>query len=301
MYVHLKKGEKCKITVQIHAEEPESFEEQIEVVPRFGETELIKVYAEIQEPVITLSRYSLSYPTIYASKIYQVKSSRDPNAIILRNLGNIDGEFEWEDITHSEVIQCIMEPKKGIIPAKTEILIKFKFMVKLFGKFKFLFRCNVSCLEHPLVFQLDAHIFGLDITYHPFKVDDSVSDAKRKILKKRRNQGTLGSLTSRTISGGLSSSLGKTSAEMSQMMYENSEELNKMEFLSLKINEPYTYKFIIRNKSDIKTNFRLNFDNYGKREIVTSQTVDGENSVNTLGGKSVFNKSFSKAFTITSE
>ena len=47
MYVHLKKGEKCKITVQIYAEEPDSFEEQIEVVPRFGETELIKVYAEI--------------------------------------------------------------------------------------------------------------------------------------------------------------------------------------------------------------------------------------------------------------
>ena len=163
-----------------------------------------------------------------------------------------------------------MEPKKGIIPAKTEILIKFKFMVKLFGKFQFLFRCKVSCLEHPLVFQLDAHIYGLDITYHPFKEDNSVSDAKRKILKKRRNQGSLNSMTSRTISGGLNSSLGKTSTEASQLMYENVEELSKMDFLSLKINEPFTYKFIIRNKSDIKTNFRLNFENFGKRELFTA-------------------------------
>lgn len=41
---------------------------------------------------------------MYANKVYAVKSTIDPNSVILRNLGNIPSKFEWEEVNHEDVI-----------------------------------------------------------------------------------------------------------------------------------------------------------------------------------------------------
>ena len=189
--LHLKigKGEKQRIQVEFHAEGTESFADIIELLPKFGKTVMINVFAEVQEPIICLNRINLEYPTLYANKIYAVKSSMDPNAIVLRNLGNIPSKFEWIEPNHEEIIQSAVQPRSGLIEPKSEVHIKLKFVVKLFGMFKFYFKCKVDVLSMPLGFELTTHVFGLNIAYElPFKAQSS-SLMRKKLLKKMKERG----------------------------------------------------------------------------------------------------------------
>jgi len=45
-------------------------------------------------------------------------------------MGNIPSSFEWIDCSNSDIIQGVLVPNKGIIEPKTDIHIKFKFVVK---------------------------------------------------------------------------------------------------------------------------------------------------------------------------
>lgn len=79
----------------------------------------------------------------------------------------------------------------GVIEPKSEIQIKFKFMVKLYGKFEFYFKCNVEALDLPIGFELTANVFGLDISYElPLKVQE-MSLMRKKMLKKMKRQGSM--------------------------------------------------------------------------------------------------------------
>lgn len=188
LYIEIPRGEKVEVRVEFHAEGPESFEDIIEMVPKHGENVMCNILAEIQEPVICLNRSKLEYKTLYANKIYAIKSSMDPNSIVLRNLGNIPSNFEWIEVNNEDVIQSALQPSKGVIEPKSEIQIKFKFKVKLFGQFKFYFKCKIDALEMPIGFELSTHVFGLEIAYE-LPVDDSgISLAKKKMLKKMKKQ-----------------------------------------------------------------------------------------------------------------
>jgi hypothetical protein len=126
---------------------------------------------------------------VFANKVYAVKSTIDPNCIILRNLGNIPSKFEWEDVNHLDVISSALSPQSGVIEPKSEIHIKFKFTVKLYGKFDFFFKCHLEELDLPIGFQLTACVFGLDISYElPPKIQE-VSLMRQKMLKKIKHSG----------------------------------------------------------------------------------------------------------------
>ena len=150
---------------------------------------MVKVVAEVQEPQICLNRYLLDYPMVFANKIYAVKSTMDPNCILLRNLGNIPSKFSWEDVNHPDVIQSAVSPASGVIEAKSEIQIKFKFTVKLYGKFDFFFKCHVDELDLPIGFQLTVCVFGLDVSYELPPKSAEVSLMRQKMLKKLKHSG----------------------------------------------------------------------------------------------------------------
>lgn len=264
---------------------------------------MIKIICEIQEPIVALSRTVLSYPTLYANKVYALKTSRDPNSIVLRNLGNIPTDFEWEDINHDDIIQSAVQPKSGTLEPKSEILIKFKFIVKLYGKFSFLFKCNLSACDLPLGFRLDTQVFGLDVYYEVAPKENELSFLKRKMLKKKnKNLNTLqgeASLAERSVRT-QSSKMGSTA--VLEKLLKKGEEFTKLEFLGLEINEPTSTKFLIKNLSGIKTTFRLSFENYQSDANPISIVEEGESSMaKTQGASSTFKKSFSKAFTISTD
>lgn len=262
---------------------------------------MIKLRAEVQSPLICLNRTQITYPTIYANKEYQIKSTRDPNAVVIQNLGNIPAEFNWEDLNNQDVILTQIEPASGLIEAKSEKLIKFRFKAKLYGKFQFIFRCNVSCLEYPLSFKIDANIFGLKVGYYVAPEVEEMSLVKKRILKRKRKQGLLGDGGS--VAG--SQTISEMGRSSSQAMYDakSLEELKNLNFLDLEINEPHTYKILIQNHSGIRTTFRIASEKYGESPQENSNTpAYPENSLSrSQGGNSNFKRSFSKAFTITSE
>ena len=156
---------KRNVTVEFVSEEPESFYNCLLIEPKYAETKLIQVHAEIQNPHIGLNRTKLEYNQLFANKVYTIKDPSDPKSIILRNMGNIPANFEWEDCSNSEIIQTVLVPNKGVIDAKSDIHIKFKFVVKLFGKFSFFFKCRCDVLDIPIGFELKADVYGLDISY----------------------------------------------------------------------------------------------------------------------------------------
>jgi hypothetical protein len=135
MKFSIPKGETKSVRIEFFSQEPEHFSDILEFQPRFGETVMLSTKVEVQEPVICLNRYLLDYPKMYANKIYTVKSTTDPNCIILRNLGNIPSKFQWEEVNNEDIIQSALSPMSGVIEAKSEIQIKLKFTVKLYGKF----------------------------------------------------------------------------------------------------------------------------------------------------------------------
>lgn len=185
-YIKIPRGEKREIKVEFHAEEAESFENVIEMLPKHGESVMCSIFSEVQEPIICLNRSTLSYPTLYANKVYAIKSSLDPHCIVLRNLGNIGSNFEFFEVNNEDVIQSAIQPKSGFIEPKSEIMIKFKFLVKLFGKFKFYFRCNIDVLDMPIGFELITHVFGLEIAYELTPEVGNVSLMRKKMMKKMK-------------------------------------------------------------------------------------------------------------------
>lgn len=150
---------------------------------------MVRVLAEVQDPQICLNRYHLDYPMIFANKVYAVKSTIDPNCVLLRNLGNIPSKFSWEDVNHLDVIQSAISPASGTLEPKSEIQIKFKFTVKLYGKFDFFFKCHVDELDLPIGFQLTVCVFGLDISYELPPKTGEVSLMRQKMLKKLKHSG----------------------------------------------------------------------------------------------------------------
>ena len=93
-------------------------------------------------------------------------------------MGNIPSRFQWTDCSNSDIIQSAQDPASGVIEAKSEIHIKFKFVVKLFGRFRFFFRCDCDALDIPIGFELSGYVYGLEIIYE-LPVDDPLEALKK--------------------------------------------------------------------------------------------------------------------------
>lgn len=254
LYLLIPPRSKRSVKVTLKAEQAGNYEEFIEVLPTMAEKHAIRASASVQDVHVVLNRYLIDYQQLYANNVYSLE--REPKVIKMRNIGNIASKFKWSLPLNSDIIQTIIEPMEGTIEPKSEIVIRVRFAIKLFGKFAFYFRCDFDNIDLPLGFKLTGTVFGLNIIYENIPTVDDLALSRKKNLKKmQKNLGATGkSLQSANMSV-LSSSLAAESTQVGTP-------LKSIDLNNLSINEPQTFKFKIKNSSEIPTYFRLYFDNF---------------------------------------
>ena len=298
---------KQTVTIEFHSEEAESFTRSLLLQPRYSPNHLIKLNAEVQNPHIGQNRTSLEYSQQFANKVYTIKDPSDPKSIILRNMGNIPSSFEWIDCSNSDIIQGVLVPNKGIIEPKTDIHIKFKFVVKQFGRFSFYFKCICDALDLPIGFELKANVFGLDICYE-IPPDESVADLAKKTLNRNRSgfqpgpidQDTQTALMSNTSGRGANDTTSTLKTFQSHKQKKNTA-MTQLEFLDLNINEPGNSSFIIKNLSGIPTYFRLRFDRFESPYQAANQNTEKSVGGTSKANSNLLKKSMTKNFSMTTD
>ena len=137
------------------------------------------VIGEIQKPRVSLNRNEIKLGTIYAGVAEKVDIDHK-QSIVLKNYGNIPAQFSWEEKVEPDRIVARFEPKRGIIPPKSEVRVYFQATLYYGGVVEELFICNVEDLEIPLGFELKADSFGLNVSHE-------IADAAAKIAKKAKS------------------------------------------------------------------------------------------------------------------
>lgn len=292
---------KKKVDVSLVTEDAGIYEEILEVLPTMAEPQAIRMVASVQDVHVALNRYFIEYQQLYASKVYSIE--REPQVIKLRNLGNIASKFKWTLPVNSDIIQTIVDPMEGTIEPKSEIVIRVKFAIKLFGKFTFYYRCDFDNISLPLGFELTGSVFGLNIAYENMPVVDELALTRKKNLKKMQKNLSATNKTLDSI---------KLSAHSSSVPESSvtGDPLQTIDLNNLNINDPHQFKFKIKNLSGIPTYYRLYFEKFDAshlaKQFSTSKLYSGaamDSSPSNLMDQSFSkNKSFSnKNFSIHSD
>ena len=120
--------------------------------------------AEIQKPRVCLNRNKVNLGKIYAGVQERVDIDHK-QCIILKNYGNLPTQFAWQERVDTEKISARFEPKRGVIPPKSEVKIAFTATVFYGGPIDEVLICNIDDLEVPLGFELAAESFGLNVSH----------------------------------------------------------------------------------------------------------------------------------------
>jgi len=128
------------------------------------------------------------------------------------------------------------EPKKGTIPPKSKVKITFELTMYIGGQIDELFMCDVEDMEMPLGFIVKADAFGLNVAY--MTSEEQVLTNTISNFNETRN------------------------SEMDKSVYGSMNKLELVSFTNCRINKPTSFKFMLKNLSGIKTNFKLNAENY---------------------------------------
>jgi hypothetical protein len=301
IYLVIPAMSKKKVEISLLAEDAGTYEELLEVIPTMAEPQMIRMIASVQDVHVALNRYFTEYQQLYANKVYSIE--REPQVVKLRNLGNIASRFKWTIPQNSDIIQTIVDPMEGTIEPKSELVIRIKFAIKLFGKFTFYYRCEFDNVDLPLAFELTGIVFGLNIAYENMPLVDELAISRKKNLKKmQKNLGATNRTTESVKLSVQSSSVPESST--------SGDLLERIDLNNLSINEPSQFKFKIKNLSGIPTYYRLYFEKYDAshlaKHLSTSklQTVGAMDSSpsNLMDQSFSKNKSFSnKNFSIHSD
>lgn len=301
IYLIIPAMSKKKVEVTLVAEDAGTYEEFLEVIPTMAEPQMIRLIASVQDVHVALNRYFTEYQQLYANKVYSIE--REPQVVKLRNLGNIASKFKWTIPQNSDIIQTMVDPMEGTIEPKSEIVIRIKFAIKLFGKFTFYYRCDFDNVDLPLSFELTGIVYGLNIAYENMPVVDELALSRKKNLKKmQKNLGATNKTTDSMKMSVHSSSVQESTA--------SGDPLENIDLNNLSINEPTQFKFKIKNLSGIPTYYRLYFEKFDAshlaKQVSTSKLYSmgqHESSPSNLMDQSFSkNKSFSnKNFSIHSD
>lgn len=84
--------EKATVLITIHTFNPETIEENLEIIVKDQGSQFISVHAEVQKPHLSLSRVKVDLGKTYAGIQYTI-DAKHKQSIILQNNGNHDAEF----------------------------------------------------------------------------------------------------------------------------------------------------------------------------------------------------------------
>ena len=297
LYQIIKANSKGKVSISLTSEDSGSIEEVLEIAPTQGEVQRIKIRADVQDVHIALNRHFIEYPQLYVNKVYAIE--REPQLIKIRNLGNIASRFRWVLPVNNDIINTVIDPAEGIVQPKSDVDIRIKFSVKLFGKFTFYYRCDFDNLSFPLGFELTGTVFGLDILYENMPVVDELALSRKKNLKKMQMNLSITDKTGK-------SSLNSVVPSIQELP--PGAPFTRLDFHNLSINKPFEYFFKIKNLSGIPTYFRLYFKDYDasmmKKHGTTLPSAILDSSPSNAGGNEMSfsrNKPSSKHFSINSD
>ncbi|CAD8087121.1 unnamed protein product [Paramecium primaurelia] len=250
----IKPNSSISFKVEFQSREAETYNDFLYFQVENGDCVVLDVFAEVQNPSVSLNRLSLNIDTLYCGNTYTF-DQRAQQYIQLQNLGNISTPFEWVvDNEKQDKYLVQFEPKKGVLKPKTNQIIKFSIKPKEGGKLNELFVCEVQGLQYPLGFEMNTMIYGLSVEYE--LVDDSAHissktsvSSKSKSLKDSRK------------------SLLKADTEI------KNQQMDKLEFYNCTINQPKQAKFLIKNTSGIHTQFTLFMRKYQPHALEEQSTL----------------------------
>lgn len=217
----------------------ETIEEYYEIMVKDSQSVFFQVLGEVQVPKVYLNREVVELGKIYAG----IKEVIDCNvkkhsaqALELVNYGNLPVTFKWEDVNDPSYAVAKFEPKRGTIPPKSKVKIGVELTMFIGGPIDEVFMCDVEDMEIPLGFVVKADAFGLNIAY----------------------------MTSeeQTLTNTMSSFGELNQTEIDKSLYGSMNKLQMVGFTNCKINKPMSFKFLVKNLSGIKTNFKLQADQF---------------------------------------
>eukprot|EP00831_Metopus_contortus_P004532 TRINITY_DN1167_c0_g3_i1.p1 TRINITY_DN1167_c0_g3~~TRINITY_DN1167_c0_g3_i1.p1 ORF type:complete len:607 (-),score=66.65 TRINITY_DN1167_c0_g3_i1:492-2312(-) len=181
-------------------------------------------------------------------------------ALKLRNHGNLDAQFHWEDRMVTDEITAIFEPARGVIKARSEQLIIVNITLYRGGHIEELFVCNVEDMDAPLGFVLYTDVFGLSVSYELY-------DETSLLARTERESASTLLKTAKDLSALLPPSRydnGPTSRK--QIKHVNIERkeltLHELDFPNCMINKIAVKKFVMKNNSGIRAPFTLRSSGY---------------------------------------
>jgi len=116
--VKLPANSQADILLQLESHKVESLVEYFEVLVKGSpETRLyFQALAEIQKPMVTLSRWDINLGTIYAGVPVLINRGE----LSIKNYGNLPAQFHWEERIEQDRTVVRFEPSRGVIPPKSE-------------------------------------------------------------------------------------------------------------------------------------------------------------------------------------
>jgi hypothetical protein len=209
----------------------------------------------------------VSLGTIYAGVMERVDIDHK-QSIVLKNYGNLPAQFSWEEKMDTERIVARFEPRRGVIPPKSEIKIAFTTTLYYGGIVDEVFICNIEDLEVPLGFELRADSFGLNVSH---EIAQDITSQKMNQTKASLNntQTSMISVTSsfsevQSKTGVSSNMMGMFGVNLMNKLQKEMDgrQLKTLAFPNCKINKATSQKFILKNLSGIKTKFTFSSEQF---------------------------------------
>ncbi len=96
-YKKLGPKEKISVLVTLKTAQPETVDENLEILTKFQGSQYIALHAEVQKPHLSLSRTTIDLGDTYAGLQYKV-DAKHKCAVRIRNHGNLDAQFHVQRI-----------------------------------------------------------------------------------------------------------------------------------------------------------------------------------------------------------
>ena len=269
----------------MNAQAAETINSMIEILVEDSDSYFLNVTAEIQDIKVTLNRYSMEFPTLYAGNVYNIYGEH-LQGIILENYGNIPTNFSWENIDTPSLI-ATFNPQQGTISPKSSIKIHLKFVPRIGQNLNQLLICNIEGLNAPTGFELTAQVDGLSVSYEYY--DERLSKTSFGNSPLGASHTNPSNTTKRDKGTSTNRNSLRNSTRQNQKSFIQEEKIEikafeKIELLDLQINLPKVLKFSLKNTSGIPTKFNFymeNFEPLNHKEIVLKHTVT-QSSMNSL-------------------
>lgn len=212
----------------------ETIEEYFEVMIKDSQSVFFQVLGEVQVPKVYLNREVVELGKIFAGikeVIDHDVKKHAAQALELVNYGNLPVTFRWEEINDPNFAIAKFEPKKGTIPPKSKVKIGVELTLFVGGPIDEIFMCDIEDMELPLGFAVKADAFGLNVAYMTAE--------------------------EQTLTNTMSSFGDLDVSQADKSVYGSMNKLQMVGFTHCKINKPTSFKFLVKNLSGIKTNFKL--------------------------------------------